>query len=50
MWRMTQFDFNDPELIEQKHRALRVLDRGVRGNDAQPPDDADPALVPSYAV
>jgi AcrR family transcriptional regulator len=50
MWRMTQFDFNDPELIEQKHRALAVLDRGVRGNDVKLPDDADPALVPSYAV
>lgn len=51
MWRMTQFDFSEPELIEQKHRALRILDRGVRGNGAQlPDDDTDPALVPSYAV
>jgi AcrR family transcriptional regulator len=50
MWRMTQFDFNDPDLIEQKHRALRALDRGLRGQDARLPDNADPALVPSYAV
>lgn len=50
MWRMTQFDFDNPELAEQKHRALRILDRGVRGPDAQLPDDTDPALVPSYAV
>jgi AcrR family transcriptional regulator len=39
MWRMTQFDFNDPDLIEQKHRALRALDRGLRGQDAQLPDN-----------
>lgn len=50
MWRMTQFDFNDPELAEQKHRALRALDRGIRGEQALLPDDTDPALVPSYAV
>ncbi|MBO4254229.1 TetR/AcrR family transcriptional regulator [Streptomyces griseorubiginosus] len=50
MWRMTQFDFNDPDLVEQKHRALRALDRGLRGQDAQRPDSANPALVPSYAV
>lgn len=50
MWRMTQFDFNDPDLIEQKHRALRALDRGLRGQDARLPDNADSALVPSYAV
>jgi AcrR family transcriptional regulator len=50
MWRMTQFDYNDPELTEQKHRALRALYRGLRGQDAQLPDNADPALVPSYAV
>jgi AcrR family transcriptional regulator len=50
MWRMTQFDFNDPELAEQKHRALRALDRGIRGQDAQLPDKADPVLVPGYAV
>jgi AcrR family transcriptional regulator len=50
MWRMTQFDFNDPDLTEQKHRALRALYRGLRGQDAQLPDNADPALVPSYAV
>jgi hypothetical protein len=47
---MTQFDFNDPDLIEQKHRALHALYRGQRGQDAQLPDNADPALVPSYAV
>ena len=47
MWRMTEFDFNDPDLIEQKHRALRLLDRGLRGPDAQPPDNAP---VRSYAV
>ncbi|MCA1222167.1 TetR/AcrR family transcriptional regulator [Streptomyces sp. 8L] len=50
MWRMTQFDFGDPELMEQKHRALRALDRGLRGQDARLPDSADPALLPSYAV
>jgi hypothetical protein len=50
MWRMTQFDFSDPDLAEQKHRALRALYRGLRGQDAQLPDNADPALVPSYAV
>jgi AcrR family transcriptional regulator len=51
MWRMSQFDYTDPELAEQKHRALRALDRGLRGGDAElPDDDTDPALVPSYAV
>jgi AcrR family transcriptional regulator len=50
MWRMSQFDVDDPELMEQKHRALRALDRGLRGPDAQLPNGADPALLPSYAV
>jgi AcrR family transcriptional regulator len=51
MWRMTQFDVTASELAEQKHRALRVLDRSLRGEDAEPPaHDADPALLPSYAV
>ncbi|GAA3748196.1 TetR/AcrR family transcriptional regulator [Streptomyces tremellae] len=50
MWRMTQFDFTAPELAEQKHRALRALDRGLRGEKAAPVHDTDPALVPSYAV
>ncbi|MFJ7083859.1 TetR/AcrR family transcriptional regulator [Streptomyces griseus] len=50
MWRMTQFDFTAPELAEQKHRALRALDRALRGENAEPADDADPALIPSYAV
>lgn len=50
MWRMTQFDFHDPDLMEQKHRALRALDRGIRGKDAQLPDRGDLALVPSYSV
>jgi AcrR family transcriptional regulator len=50
MWRMTQFDYNDPELAEQKHRALRALDRVLRGTDAAPTSDEDPALVQSYAV
>jgi AcrR family transcriptional regulator len=50
MWRMTQFDYNDPELAEQKQRALRALDRVLRGTDAAPTFDEDPALVQSYAV
>ncbi|MFE3415519.1 TetR-like C-terminal domain-containing protein [Streptomyces mirabilis] len=51
MWRMTQFDFTASELAEQKHRALRVLDRSMRGEDAEPATyDTDPALLPSYAV
>jgi len=50
MWRMTQFDFTAPELAEQKHRALRALDRGLRGENAEPAHDTDPALLPSYAV
>jgi hypothetical protein len=50
MWRMSQFDVDDPELMEQKHRALRALDRGLRGPDAHLPNGADPALLPSYAV
>lgn len=50
MWHVTQFDFSDPNLTEQKERALRALYRGLRGPDAQLPDGADPALVPSYAV
>jgi AcrR family transcriptional regulator len=50
MWRMTQFDFTAPELAEQKHRALRALDRALRGDGADAVDDSDPALLPSYAV
>jgi AcrR family transcriptional regulator len=50
MWRMTQFDYDDPELTEQKHRALHALDRVLRGADAGPTSNEDPALVQSYAV
>ncbi|MGH3264698.1 MAG: TetR/AcrR family transcriptional regulator [Trebonia sp.] len=50
MWRLTQFDYNDPELAELKHRALRALDRVLRGTDAAMASDGDPALVQSYAV
>jgi AcrR family transcriptional regulator len=50
MWRLTQFDYNDPELAEQKHRALGALERVVRGTDAAPASDKEPALVQSYAV
>ncbi|MBY8859576.1 TetR/AcrR family transcriptional regulator [Nocardia sp. CA2R105] len=50
MWRMTQFDYNDPELAEQKYRALRALDRVLRGTDAAPTSEEDPALMQSYAV
>jgi AcrR family transcriptional regulator len=51
MWRMTQFDFTASELAEQKHRALGILNRAVRGEDAEPAaHDTDPALLPSYAV
>ncbi|WP_051793223.1 TetR/AcrR family transcriptional regulator [Amycolatopsis jejuensis] len=50
MWRMTQFDFTAPELAEQKHRALLILDRGLRGEGAAPASGTDPALLPSYAV
>lgn len=49
MWRMTQFDYNDPELAEHKHRALRALDRVLRGTDAAQTDEGA-ALVQSYAV
>ncbi|MET0493304.1 MAG: WHG domain-containing protein [Actinoplanes sp.] len=42
--------FTAHELAEQKHRALRALDRGLRGEDAAPACDTDPALLPSYAV
>src|ERR687892_68469 len=38
------------QLCEQKHRALRALDRVLRGTDAAPTSDEDPALVQSYAV
>ncbi|HVT66105.1 MAG TPA: TetR/AcrR family transcriptional regulator [Trebonia sp.] len=50
MWRVSQFDVDDPELMAHKRRALRALDRGLRGADAQLPDDDDPALLPSYTV
>ncbi|MBR7828319.1 TetR/AcrR family transcriptional regulator [Actinospica sp. MGRD01-02] len=50
MWRMTQFDYDDPELAEQKHRALRALDRVLRGTDAGSTSDEDPGSVQSYAV
>lgn len=50
MWRTSQFDVDDPELAEQKRRALRALDRALRGPGAQLPDGADPALLPSYTV
>lgn len=50
MWRMTQFDVTDADLAEQKHRALLALDRGIRGEQAEPIDDTDPVLLPSYAV
>lgn len=49
MWRMPQFDAGDPELAEQKHRAFRALDRGLRGPDARLPD-AGPAPVPGYTI
>lgn len=41
--RRHRIDFTAPELAEQKHRALR-------GENAEPADDTDPALIPSYAV
>lgn len=50
MWRMTQFDINAPELIEQKHRALFALDRGLRGHDSPRGGDSSSVLVASYAV
>lgn len=50
MWRMAQFDFTAPELAEQKHRALRALDRAVRGEVDAPARDDDPMLFSSYAV
>lgn len=50
MWRMGQFDYHDPELAEQKHRALRALDRVLRGTDAAQDSDEDSALVQSYTV
>ncbi len=50
MWRVTQFDVTLPELAEQKHRALRALDSGIRGDREAPASDDNPALFPSYAV
>lgn len=51
MWRMTQFDFNDPDLAEQKHRALRALDRCLRGPGGQMPEEDEPyGSLATYAV
>jgi AcrR family transcriptional regulator len=50
MWRISQFDVDDPELMEYKHRALRALGRALRGPGAQLPDGTGPALLPSYTV
>lgn len=49
MWRVTQFDVDDPALLEPKRRALHALDRGVRGPDVDPPAE-ESALLPSYAI
>lgn len=35
MWRTTQFDVNEPDLMEQKLRARRALDRSLRGPEAE---------------
>lgn len=50
MWRTTQFDVEDPDLAAAKHRALGILDQGLRGGDRQLPNKTDAALLPSYAV
>lgn len=50
MWSMAQFDSTAPEFAEQKHRALRALDRAVRGDADAPARDDDPMLFSSYAV
>ncbi|GAB1332369.1 hypothetical protein [Streptomyces sennicomposti] len=43
--------FRPSEPAEQKHRALRVLDRSVRGEDAEPAaHDTGPAPLPGCAV
>ncbi|MCR8940976.1 MULTISPECIES: TetR-like C-terminal domain-containing protein [Streptomyces] len=48
--RRHRIHFTAPEPAEQKHRAFRALDRALRGENAEPADDTDPALIPSYAV
>lgn len=50
MWRKSQFDVDNPQLVAQKHRALTALHHGLRGADAPLPDDTDATLLSSYAV
>ena len=50
MWRISRFDADNPQLLEQKLRSLRALDRSVRGPEAPPAEPGAAALLRSYAV
>ncbi len=50
MWRKALLDGEDPALAAAGDRAFAVLDRAVRGENAQLSGPADPRLAPSIAA
>jgi AcrR family transcriptional regulator len=48
MWQADRLDLADPELLEQKSRAFRVLDDRVRGDSAPLLDDGDPRMAATF--
>jgi len=50
MWRKAILDVDDPAHLEAGRRAFEILDRAVRGEDAERSGPRDPALAPSIAA
>jgi AcrR family transcriptional regulator len=50
MWRKAILDVDNPEHVEAGWRAFQILDRAVRGENAQRSGPRDPALAPSIAA
>ena len=49
MWRKAILDVDDPAHVEAGWRAFQILDRAVRGENAERSGPRDPALAPSIA-
>jgi len=49
MWRKAILDTDDPAYVEAGDRAFLILDRAVRGDNAERSGPRDPALAPSIA-